>query len=159
MPEAGGAAVSPLLRKTAFSSVDDDWRFSMRLVRMAVMGPLVFALALSTSAFAQERHAVAPDALAAAVSQHATQQDADRAAIHEALARPEVRQMAETAGVDLARVDKSVDTLTSDSLSRAAAAARDTNQALVGGASTVVISTTTIIVALLVVLLIVLAVD
>jgi hypothetical protein len=131
----------------------------MQLLRMSVVGPLVFALALSTSAFAQERHAVAPDALAAGVTQHVAQQDGNRAAIHEALARPEVRQMAATAGVDLERVNASVDTLTGDSLSRAASAARDTNQALVGGASTVVISTTTIIIALLVVLLIVLAVD
>lgn len=127
----------------------------MRLLRTVVVGSFLFALAISTSAFAQERHAVAPDALAAAVSQHVTQQDGDRAAIHEALARPEVREMATKAGVDLDRVNTSVDTLTGDSLSRVASAARDTNQALVGGASTVVISTTTIIIALLIVIIIV----
>jgi hypothetical protein len=131
----------------------------MRLFRTLGVGSLMFALALSTSAYAQERHAIAPGALAAGVSQHVAQQEVDRSAIHEALARPEVRQMAATAGVDLDRVNASVDTLTGDSLSRAASAARDTNQALVGGASTVVISTTTIIIALLVVLLIVLAVN
>jgi hypothetical protein len=119
----------------------------------------MLALALSTPAFAQGRHAVAPEALAAIVSEHITQQDTDRAAIQEALGRPEVRQMADTVGIDLDRIARSVDTLSGDSLSRAASAARDTNQALVGGASTVVISTTTIIIALLVVLLIVLAVD
>ena len=102
---------------------------------------------------------MAPDALAAAVTDHVAQQDVDRAAIHEALSRPEVRQMAETAGIDLDRLSKSVDTLTGSSLTRAASAARDANQALVGGASTVVISTTTIIIALLVILLIILAVD
>ena len=90
--------------------------------------------------------------------QHVDQQDLDRAAIHEALTRPEVRQMAEKAGLDLERVNKSVDTLTGDSLSRVASASRDANQALVGGASTVVISTTTIIIALVLVLIIVLAV-
>ena len=131
----------------------------MRLLRKLVVGPLMFVLALSTSAIAQERHAVAPDALAAAVTEHVAQQDVDRAAIHEALSRPEVRQMAETAGIDLDRLSKSVDTLTGSSLTRAASAARDANQALVGGASTVVISTTTIIIALLVILLIILAVD
>jgi hypothetical protein len=119
----------------------------------------MFVLALSGSAFAQDRHAVAPDVLSSAVTEHVAQQDVDRAAIHEALARPEVRQIAEAAGIDLARVNRSVDTLTGDSLTRAASAARDANQALVGGASTVVISTTTIIIALLVVLLIILAVD
>ena len=130
----------------------------MRLLRTVVAGSFMFALALSTSAFAQERHAVAPDALAAAVTQHVSQQDGDRAAIHEALARPEVREMAANAGLDLNRVDTSVDALTGDSLNRVASAARDTNQALVGGASTVVISTTTIIIALLVVIIIVVAV-
>src|SRR5688572_33333470 len=96
----------------------------MRLLRTLIVAPLMFVLALSTSAFAQERHAVAPDALAAAVTEHVAQQDVDRAAIHEALARPEVRQIAETAGIDLERVNKSVDTLTGTSLTRAASAAR-----------------------------------
>jgi hypothetical protein len=131
----------------------------MRTFRMLFVAPLMLVLAFSSSAFAQERHAVNPAALADAVSQHVAQQDADRAAIHEALARPEVRQMASTAGVDLDRIANAVDTLNGDSLNRAASAARDVNQALVGGASTVVISTTTIIIALLVVLLIILAVD
>ena len=130
----------------------------MRLLRRLVVGSFVFALALSTSAFAQERHVIAPDALAAGVSQHSAQQEGDRSAIHEALARPEVRQAAATAGVDLERVNASVDTLTGDSLSRAASAARDANQALVGGASTVVISTTTIIIALVLVIVIIVAV-
>ena len=131
----------------------------MRTLRTVLVGPLMVVLALSTSAFAQERHAVDPAALAAAVSEHVAQQAADRAAIREALARPEVREMAEKAGVNLDRVDKSVGTLTGESLINAASAARQVNQTLVGGASTVVISTTTVIIALLLVLLIVVAVD
>lgn len=131
----------------------------MRTLGKVFMGPLMVVLALSTSAFAQERHAVDPSALANSVTQHVAQQDADRAAIHEALARPEVRQMAERAGIDLDRFDKSVDTLTGASLDRVASAARDVNQAYVGGASRVVVSTTTIIVALLVVILIIIAVS
>src|SRR5262249_32176328 len=115
-------------------------------------------LALSVSVLAQERHAVDPAALANSVTQHIAEQDADRAAIHEALGRPEVREMAGRAGIDLDRVDKSVNTQTGRSLGRMASAARDVNQALVGGASTVVISTTTIIIALLVVIIIILVV-
>jgi hypothetical protein len=129
----------------------------MRTLRQALAGPLVFVFALSASAFAQERHAVDPSALANSVTQHVAQQDADRAAIHEALARPEVRQMAERAGLDLERVDETVDTLAGDSLQQMASAARDVNQSLVGGASTVVISTTTIIIALLIVIIIIIA--
>jgi pyruvate/2-oxoglutarate dehydrogenase complex dihydrolipoamide acyltransferase (E2) component len=131
----------------------------MRTVRRVFVGPLVFVLALSASAFAQERHAVAPAELANAVSQQVDQQDASRAAIHEALSRPEVREMAAKAGIDLDRVDASVNTLSGDSLDRVASAAQQVNQSLVGGASTVVISTTTIIIALLVVILIIIAVN
>ena len=115
-------------------------------------------LALSASAVAQERHAVDPAALAHSVTQHVGQQDANRAAIHEALARPEVREMAGRAGIDLDRADRTVDTMGGESLDRMASAARDVNQALVGGASTVVISTTTIIIALLIVIIIIIAV-
>jgi predicted outer membrane protein len=129
----------------------------MRTLRMVLVGPLM-VLALSTAAFAQERHAVDPAALANSVTQHVAQQDADRAAIHEALARPEVRETAARAGIDLERVNTSVDTLSGASLERVASAANDVNQALVGGASTVVISTTTIIIALLVIILIIIAV-
>ena len=130
----------------------------MRTLRQTLVGSFVLVLGLSASAIAQERHAVDPAALANSVTQHVAAQDADRAAIHEALARPEVREMAGRAGIDLDRVDSSVDTLSGDSLDRMASAARDVNQALVGGASTVVISTTTIIIALLVIIIIILAV-
>ena len=112
------------------------------------------ALALSTSAFAQERHVVTVDTLAQTVSQYVTKQDADRATIRETLARPEVKNVAEGMGIDIGRVSVSIDTLPPESLERAAATARDVNQALVGGASTIVISTTTIIIILLIVILV-----
>jgi hypothetical protein len=115
--------------------------------------------ALSSPAFAQERHAVSPVALAATVDQHVANQDADRAAIHAALNRPEVREMAAKAGLDLQRISASVDTLAGTDLQRVAGAAQQVNQALIGGASTIVISTTTVIIALLVLLLIDVALD
>lgn len=131
----------------------------MRTIRTLVVPVLVSLLALTPSAFAQERHAVNPSVLSQTVAQAVSQQDADRTAVKEALQRPEVRDVAARAGFDLDRMQASVDTLNGSSLSQAAAAATQVNQALVGGASTVVISTTTIIVALLVVILIVVAVD
>jgi hypothetical protein len=129
----------------------------MRLFRPLLTAPLVFMLALSSSAFAQERHAVNPSVLSQTVIEQVAQQDADRAAIHETLTRPEVRDIAAGSGIDLDRLTASVDTLSGSSLSRAAAAAQQVNQSLVGGASTIVISTTTIIIALLIVILIVVA--
>ncbi|MGE5245404.1 MAG: hypothetical protein ACM3SQ_14350 [Betaproteobacteria bacterium] len=119
---------------------------------------LTVLIALSSPAFAQDaRHAATPGALAAAVTGHVAQQAADRAAIREALARPQVRDVAATAGVDLNRLDAAVGTLAGPDLSRAASAARDVNRALVGGATTVTFSTTTIIIILLVVILLIVA--
>jgi predicted xylose isomerase-like sugar epimerase len=124
----------------------------MRTFCTVIGAPL--ALALSTAAFAQERHVVTADKLAQTVSQYVTKQDADRATIRETLARPEVKSVAERAGIDIGRVSASIDALPPESLERAAATARDVNQALVGGASTIVISTTTIIIILLIVILV-----
>jgi hypothetical protein len=101
---------------------------------------------------------VAPSQLAATVADHVASDDANRAAVHEALARPEVQRVASSWGVDLTRADAAVDTLQAADLERAASAARDVNQQLVGGASTVVLSTTAIIIILLVVILIIVAV-
>jgi hypothetical protein len=130
----------------------------MRLVKQLLVLPLSLLMAMSTSAFAQQQHAVDPGAIAGLVSQHIAAQDADRAAVRDALARPEVREVATHMGVDLTRVDASVATMTGADLQQAASAARQVNSSLVGGASTIVLSTTTIIIALLVIILIVIAV-
>jgi hypothetical protein len=130
----------------------------MRLVQRLMILPLGFMMALSTSAFADQQHAIDRATLATAVSQHVAKQDSDRAALREALARPEVRAVAGRIGVDLDRATAAVDTMSGSDLARAADAARQVNQSLVGGASTVVISTTTIVIALLVLIVIILAV-
>ena len=104
---------------------------------------------MASPAFAEEQHLVAPGQLAATVTDHAARQDASRAAIREALARPEVRDVASSMHIDLARATAAVETMTGADLEQAANAAKTVNQQLVGGASTVVISTTTIIIALL----------
>lgn len=129
----------------------------MRMFRTLMVLPLALFLALSTSAAAEERHAVPSGQLAAGVARHVNGQDADRAAIREALAQPEVQAMAAKAGVDADRLAASIDTLSPSTLDQAASVARDVNQALVGGASTVTISTTTVIIVLLIVILIVVA--
>lgn len=131
----------------------------MRTIRTLMVTVLVSMLALTPSAFAQERHAVQSSVLSQTVAQAVSQQDADRAAIKDTLQRPEVREVAARVGLSLDQAQARVDTMSGAQLSQAAAAATQVNQALVGGASTIVISTTTIIVALLIVILIVVAVD
>jgi hypothetical protein len=129
----------------------------MRTLRQLLVAPLVAVTALSSVAFAQERHVVKPAALAGAVSQHLAKQDADRAVVLEALSRPEVRELAAKTGIDLTRANVAVDTMSGANLERAAGAARQVNDSLVGGATTIVISTTTIIIALLILIIVLVA--
>ncbi len=129
----------------------------MHTFRQILSALLIVGLVSSMPAFAQQRHVVDPSLLAQAVEQRIAQQDADRAAIREALSRPEVREAVKHFGVDVNRMNASVATLAGHDLERAATVARQVNDTLAGGASTVVISTTTIIIALLVVILLIVA--
>jgi len=132
---------------------------TMSIVRRLFVLPLAALLAFSSTATAAGQHVVPPSQVAAALADHVAKQDADRTAVREALARPEVERMATTIGLDLTRAKAAVETMSGADLERAATAARDVNQQLVGGASTVVISTTTIIIALLIVIIIILIAD
>lgn len=129
----------------------------MPTVRKLLAIPLILLMPASSPAFADPQHVVSPQQLAATVEQHTAQQDADRAAVREALARPEVRDMAGKMGVDLTRATAAVDTMGAIDLEQAARAARQVNRHLVGG-STVTISTTTIIIVLLLIILLVVAI-
>lgn len=131
----------------------------MRRLRTLLVALLMVLTGFSSLASAKQRHVVDPTAVAAAVTEHVVKQDVNRAAVREALGRPEVRDVAAKTGIDLARVNAAVDTLTGGDLERAAEAARHVNDSLAGGASTIVISTTTIIIALLILILIIVAVD
>lgn len=126
----------------------------MRTLRTLIATPLALFMALSTPAAAQDRHAVTPEMVAQAAAQHAATQDAQRATVREALARPEVQQIATAAGLDLAKANAAIDSLSGDTLTQAASQAQQLNDSLVGGASTITISTTTIIIVLLLVILI-----
>ena len=127
----------------------------MRVVRRFLALLLILVTIPAGSAFADPQHVVDPGQLAASVAQHVATQDADRAAIRDALARPEVRDVATAMGLDMTRMATSVDTLRGSDLERAAATARQVTDQLVGGASTVTISTTTIIIALLLIILLI----
>ena len=129
----------------------------MAIVQKILVFPLVLLAAANGAALADQQHVVDPAQLAAAVSERLTREDADRAAVREALERPEVRQVATSMGVDPARIAGVADTLAGHDLEQAAATARQVNGELAGGASTVVISTTTIIIVLLIIILLIVA--
>ena len=130
----------------------------MSIARKLLVFPLAALMAISAPALAAAQHVVPPSQVAATVADHVANQDANRASVREALARPEVQRVAATMGLDLARAAAALDTMSAADLERAAATARDVNQQLVGGASTIVISTTTIIIILLLVILLIIAV-
>ena len=129
----------------------------MQIVRRLFVGPLVLLLTFSAPLHAQRSHIIDPARIAAEVSQHVAQMEESRAAIRDALARPEVRDFAARAGIDTNRLAMSAQALEGADLDRAADAARQVNAALVGGANNITISTTTIIIILLLVILIVVA--
>ena len=141
----------------------------MRTIRQLLVFTLALLTAMASPAFADlsrqsvaraaadQQHVVPPAQLTATVTDRVAAQDASRAAIREALARPEVRDIATSMHLDLSRATAAVETLTGTDLEQAANAARSVNEQLVGGASTVVLSTTTIIIILLVIILLIVA--
>jgi hypothetical protein len=130
----------------------------MPIAKKFVVLALAGLIAAPSATFAEQRHVIDPAAVAASVAQHAAEQDVNRAAVREALARPQVREMAGRLGLDVNRAAAAVDTLNAADLEQAASAARQVNQQLVGGA-TIAITATTIIIALLIVIIIVLLAD
>jgi hypothetical protein len=127
----------------------------MKTVRVVLVLLLVLVIMAPGRAFAGQQHIVAPGTIAATTAERTAAQDAERASIREALARPEVQSAAAKLGVSVDRLESAVNTLSGADLERAASTARQVNDQLVGGASTVTISTTTIIIVLLIIILIV----
>jgi hypothetical protein len=129
----------------------------MRTARQLLALLLILLTIPAGSAFADQQHVIDPSQLASAVAKRLAARDADHTAIRATLARPEVRDVAATLGIDVGGLTTAVDTLSGADLERAATAARQVNRQLVGGASTVTLSTTTIIIGLLVLILLIVA--
>jgi hypothetical protein len=108
---------------------------------------------------AQTPHAATQSAIDAALQQHVATAAAERADLLRVLSNPEVKAVADKAGLDLRRATTAVASLDGQELTQLAAQARQVDQALAGGQSRVVISTTMIIIALLVLILVIVAVD
>lgn len=104
-------------------------------------------------------HTASQSAIDAALQQHVSSAAADRADLLRVLANPEVKAVADKAGLDLRRATTAVASLDGQELSQLAAQARQVDQALAGGQSRVVLSTTVIIIALLVLILLIVAID
>lgn len=126
--------------------------------RPAVACGVLAALLMAPAAQAQT-HVIDRSALAQAVQERVSQDQADRDAILSLLHRQEVKQIAAQAGLSLQKAEAAVSTLNGSDLRDLAAQSRQVQNDLAGGASNIVISTTTIIIVLLIIILIVLIVD
>lgn len=108
---------------------------------------------------AQTSHTASQSAIDAALQAHVSSTAADRADLLRVLANPEVKAVADKAGLDLRRATTAVASLDGQELAQLAAQARQVDEALAGGQSRIVISTTVIIIALLVLILLIVAID
>ena len=108
---------------------------------------------------AQASHTASQSAIDAALEAHVVSADADRADLLRVLANPEVKAVADKAGLDLRRATTAVTSLQGQELTQLAAQARQVDQTLAGGQSKVVISTTMLILVLLVLMLLIVAID
>jgi hypothetical protein len=120
---------------------------------------VVLLLSASNRSFAaastEAPHVVGQDQMQAAIAARTGDEAAKRGEIQRLLARPEVRRLAETSGLDLERARAAAANLEGDELQRLAGQAALANGQLEGG-STIVIASSTVIIILLIVLLLVL---
>jgi hypothetical protein len=117
---------------------------------------LSVAILAPAMATAQQAHVVDRGTLDRMVAAQVQQDEADRRVIRDVLQRHEVREVARKAGLDIARAQAAVSTLSGAELKDAADRARQVNDQLAGGGN-IVISTTTVIIILLVVILLIVA--
>jgi len=108
---------------------------------------------------AQTPHAATQSAMDAALLQHVATAASDRADLLRVLSSPEVKAVADKAGLDLRRAATAVASLEGQELTQFAAQARQVDLALAGGQSKIVVSTTMVIIGLLILILIIVAVN
>ena len=127
------------------------------MLRQAKVVALFVSVVLAvTPAIAQDSHVVDREAMDDALAEHVDDEDMQREAVSRLLEDPQVRALAEKAGLDLKRAEAAVDTLDGEELVELAAMAGAAEAGLSGGES-ITLSTTTIIIALLVLILIIVA--
>jgi hypothetical protein len=102
-----------------------------------------------------EPHVAGRADLQAAIATRDADEAGQRATLQALLSRPEVRRLAERAGLDLERAQAKAALLEGDELARLASQARIADAQLAGGDALVIGSTTVIIILLIVILILV----
>jgi hypothetical protein len=129
-------------------------RLSLKRISTLLLS-LAFCVAAASASMAGEtpRHVVGSADIQARIDQQLDREAADRQAIQQLLAQPGVRQIAETAGLDIERAHAAAALLSGAELKDLASSAREVN-AGIGGDRTITITATTLIIILLVIILI-----
>ena len=99
-----------------------------------------------------QRHVVGGAEIQARIDQQLDQDGADRQAIQRLLGRPGVRQIVETAGLDVGRAHAAAALLSGQELKDLASSAREID-AGIGGDRTITLTATTVIIILLIVII------
>lgn len=113
--------------------------------------------ALPALAAAEPEHIVTEAEIQAGIDGKLHSEAADRQAIRDLLARPEVQRIAGQAGLSLTRANDAIPALSGPELQRLASQAREVNSQAIGGDRITMTTTTIIIILLIVILVIVLA--
>ena len=124
----------------------------MRWTRAAAAIGLLL-VTLPTAARAQE-HVLSQADLDALVTAHAESLDAERTALREWLARPEVARVAATIGIDVLQADAAVAALSAEEARELAAQLDELDASLAGAGDAITIQTTTLIIVLLVLIIV-----
>lgn len=122
-------------------------------IQVTAAACLVSFLSLSSPALAQQRHVVKASDMRQAMAAQAQAQQQTRDALRGVLRNSQVRVAAERLGLNVARAEGAIATLTPAELESLAGPVSDVSAQLAGGANTVVISTTTILLIIIIILL------
>jgi hypothetical protein len=128
-------------------------RLTQRLVVLSVVSSLALGLA-APRAWAQERHVVSREAMKNAIDAKNTSDAADRAAIVQAVHRPEAQAVADKLGLSLTRVDDAIATMSPSDVKTLASSARAAEVARAGGDSVTISLTALLLILILVVLIV-----
>lgn len=122
-------------------------------IRVTAAACLLSFLSLGSPALAQQRHVVKAADMRQAIAAQAQAQQQTRDALRGVLKNSQVRVVAERFGLNVARAEAAVATLTPAELERLAGPVSDVNAQLAGGSNTVIISTTTILLIIIIIVL------
>lgn len=126
---------------------------TLTAVGLAIVG---LGAAGSVAAQSSESSVLTSDEVRNMVDERTATVAAQRSALGTFLERPEVKDVAETVGIDIRRVQSAASALSDEEIRDLAPRLREAEAALAGG-DTLVISSTAVIIALLIIILIIVA--